>query len=48
MVGTARCAVRAALGGATIPSGVSRARTSQRDVPAKNKLKEDMRIMIFL
>src|SRR5438093_3254950 len=32
-VGTARCAVRAACSGATIPPAVSRAGTSQRDVP---------------
>src|SRR5437773_8800893 len=32
-VGTARCAVRAAFSGATIPPAVSRAGTSQRDVP---------------
>src|SRR5947208_9832832 len=33
-VGTARCAVRAAFSGATIPPAVSRAGTSRRDVPA--------------
>src|SRR5437773_9518688 len=32
-VGTARCAVRAAFSGAIIPPAVSRAGTSQRDVP---------------
>jgi spermidine synthase len=32
-VGTARCAVRAAFSGATIPPAASRAGTSQRDVP---------------
>src|SRR5437667_6972251 len=34
-VGTARCAVRAAFSGATIPPAVSRAGTSQRDVPTE-------------
>ena len=33
MVGTARCAVRAAFNGATLPSADARAETSQRDVP---------------
>src|SRR5438093_4836911 len=32
-VGTARCAVRAAFSGATIPPAISRAGTSQRDIP---------------
>jgi dipeptidyl-peptidase-4 len=34
-VGTARCAVRAALSGATVPPAQTRAGTSQRDVPTK-------------
>src|SRR5438876_1417871 len=33
LVGTARCAVRAAFSGATMPPAASRAGTSQRDVP---------------
>jgi hypothetical protein len=33
LVGTARCAVRDALSGASVPSGYSRTGTSQRDVP---------------
>jgi hypothetical protein len=33
-VGTARCAVRAAFSGATVPPAAARAGTSQRDVPA--------------
>ncbi len=35
VVGTARCAVRAAFSGATIPPATARAGTSQRDVPAR-------------
>src|SRR5213082_1235076 len=35
LVGTARCAVRAAFSGATMPPAASRAGTSQRDVPTK-------------
>ena len=35
LVGTARCAVRAALSGALMPPAASRAGTSQRDVPTK-------------
>src|SRR5438552_8210371 len=35
LVGTARCAVRAALSGAMMPPAASRAGTSQRDVPTK-------------
>ena len=35
-VGTARCAVRAAFSGATIPPAASRAGTSQRDVPTNS------------
>jgi len=35
LVGTARCAVRAAFSGATMPPAASRARTSRRDVPTK-------------
>ena len=35
LVGTARCAVRAALSGAMMPPAASRAGTSQRDVPTE-------------
>src|SRR5438046_9731022 len=35
LVGTARCAVRAAFSGATMPPAASRAGASQRDVPTK-------------
>ena len=35
LVGTARCAVRAAFNGATAPPAASRAGTSQRDVPTE-------------
>jgi len=35
LVGTARCAVRAAFSGATVPPAIARAGTSQRDVPTK-------------
>ncbi|PYL01734.1 MAG: hypothetical protein DME19_00675 [Verrucomicrobia bacterium] len=35
LVGTARCAVRAALSGALMPPAASRAGTSQRDVPTR-------------
>src|SRR5438552_19155453 len=35
LVGTARCAVRAACSGASVPPAVARAGTSQRDVPNK-------------
>src|SRR5438093_12919929 len=35
LVGAARCAVRAAFSGATMPPADSRARTSQRDVPTE-------------
>ena len=35
LVGTARCAVRAAFSGATMPPAASRAGTSQRDVPTE-------------
>src|SRR5438034_4581996 len=35
LVGTARCAVRAAFSGATMPPADSRAGTSQRDVPTE-------------
>src|SRR6267143_5075407 len=35
MVGTARCAVRAAFSGATVPPATARAGTSQRDVPTR-------------
>jgi spermidine synthase len=35
-VGTARCAVRAAFSGATVPPAASRAGTSQRDVPTNS------------
>src|SRR2546421_889756 len=38
LVGTARCAVRAAFSGATMPPAASRAGTSQRDVPTKVRL----------
>src|SRR5881392_3654495 len=34
-VGTARCAVRAAFSGATVPPAIARAGTSQRDVPTR-------------
>src|SRR5437660_1776243 len=39
-VGTARCAVRAAFSGATMPPAASRAGTSQRDVPTKVRFME--------
>jgi len=35
LVGTARCAVRAAFSGATVPPSIARAGTSQRDVPTR-------------
>jgi len=35
LVGMARCAVRAASSGATVPPAVSRAGTSRRNVPTK-------------
>ena len=35
LVGTARCAVRAAFSGATVPPAMARAGTSQRDVPTR-------------
>src|SRR5438034_208819 len=38
LVGTARCAVRAAFSGATMPPAASRAGTSQRDVSTKVRL----------
>jgi len=37
LVGTARCAVRAAFSGATMPPADSRAGTSQRDVPTEDR-----------
>ena len=40
LVGTARCAVRAAFSGATMPPAASRAGTSQRDVPTKVRFME--------
>src|SRR5207247_10982350 len=40
MVGTARCAVRAAFSGATMPPADSRAGTSQRDVPTEVRFME--------
>src|SRR5438477_7029945 len=40
LVGTARCAVRAALSGAMMPPAASRAGTSQRDVPTKVRFME--------
>ena len=36
-VGTARCGVRAAFSSATIPPAVSRAGTSERDVPTTGR-----------
>src|SRR5712664_3259704 len=35
LVGIARCAVRAAFSGATVPPATARAGTSQRDVPTR-------------
>src|SRR5438552_12652424 len=40
LVGAARCAVRAAFSGATMPPADSRARTSQRDVPTEVRFME--------
>src|SRR6058998_141759 len=40
LVGTARCAVRAAFSGATMPPADSRAGTSQRDVPTEVRFME--------
>src|SRR5205823_14528493 len=40
LVGTARCAVRAAFSGATMPPAASRAGTSQRDVPTQVRFME--------
>src|SRR2546425_11747113 len=39
LVGTARCAVRAAFSGATVPPATARAGTSQRDVPTRVRFK---------
>jgi hypothetical protein len=39
-VGTARCAYRAAFGGATVPPAMTRAGTSQRDVPTNVRFME--------
>ena len=39
-VGMARCAVRAASSGATVPPAATRAGTSQRDVPTKFRFME--------
>src|SRR5437660_4099760 len=43
LVGTARCAVRAAFSGATPPPADSRAGTSQRDVPAEVRFIEGIK-----
>src|SRR5882762_9983573 len=40
LVGTARCAVRAAFSGATVPPATARAGTSQRDVPTTVRFME--------
>ena len=42
LVGTARCAVRAAFSGATMPPAASRAGTSQRDVPTQVRFMESL------
>jgi len=47
-VGMARFAVRAGCSGATIPPAVSRAGTSQRDVPTMFKLKDGSHIRLVL
>src|SRR5205814_1689095 len=44
LVGTARCAVRAAFSGATMPPAASRAGTSQRDVPTKIRVMERLSV----
>ncbi len=45
-VGTARCAVRAAFSGATMPPSASRAGTSQRDVPTKVRFTESLHVVV--
>jgi hypothetical protein len=42
LVGTARCAVRAAFSGAVVPPTVSQAGTSQRDVPTNVRLNQQV------
>ncbi|MEO8427529.1 MAG: hypothetical protein ABI651_10500 [Verrucomicrobiota bacterium] len=46
-VGTARCAVRAASSGATVPPAATRAGTSQRDVPTKFRFMESFFLLFF-
>jgi hypothetical protein len=45
LVGTARCAVRAAFSGAIVPPAASRAGTSQRDVPTNVRFMERAGVM---